>query len=409
VSFRTLASLLLPAAPDRTGVVLEADERWSFDGRGVEADVVVWGRAPLPSGMPLAVVTRAALARERALRRLRRRPPHPWRLATMQRLPPSTTLRSGHRERARAAVLGGALVELTTANPALRVLDQAAEAAGGIVPVGAFTAGSGGSILTRLRMRDGSEAMLRVGERDGASDPSRGGEALQWLASAGIPAVPRAIGSGGGGRARWTLESRLTGERAGHPDDAMLDELERFCARLPADCGPPTAPTEDIGRIAAAFPHYASLLATVASFLRPVLRALPAVARHGDLWSGNILIERGMLAGIVDWDNWHPSAVPGTDLLHALAMDEALRSGRELGSVWLGAPWRSPAYQRLTAAYWPALDIWPNAATLQAVGIAWWAGYVAHSIARDPTLVADARWSRLNVDDVLASLDRTVL
>jgi len=408
VNFRALASLLLPAVPERTGVVLEADEHWSFDGRGIDADVVVWGRPPSPSGMPLATVSRAALARERALHRLRRRPPHPWRLAWVHRLPPAT-LRGGQRERARAAMLGGALVQLTTANPVLRVLDLAADAAGGIVPIRTFRAGSGGSLVTRLPMRDGSEAMLRVGAAHEPSDPSRGGAALAWLATAGVPAVPRALGSGRSGPATWTLESRLPGDRAGRASDAMLDEVARFCARLPASSGPPTAATEDIGRIVLAYPRHASLLARVSSFLRPVLRSLPAVSRHGDLWSGNILIERGTLAGIVDWDNWHPLAVPGTDLLHALAMDEAIRSGRELGSVWLGAPWRSPAYQRLTAAYWPALDIWPDAATLQAVGMAWWAGYVAHSIALDPTLVADARWTRLNVDDVLAVMERTVL
>jgi hypothetical protein len=291
----------------------------------------------------------------------------------------------------------------------MRVLDQAAEAAGGIAPVGAFSAGSGGSILTRLRLRDGSAPMLRVGERDGASDPSRGGAALRWLASARIPAVPLNLGSGETGPARWSLESHLSGERAGRLGETLLRDIANFCATLPADAGPPTAAIEDMARIAAAFPQQATRLATVGSFLRPVLRGLPAVARHGDLWSGNILVERGALAGIVDWDGWHPSAVPGTDLLHALAMDEALRRGQELGSVWIDRPWRWPTYQRLTAGYWPALDIWPDAATLQGVGIAWWAGYVAHSIARDPTLVVDARWTRLNVDDVLSSLERTVL
>jgi hypothetical protein len=400
--------LLLPAAPELTGVVLEADEHWSFDGRAADADVVVWGRAPYLSGMRLATAARAALLRERAIRRLRLRPPHPWHLTSVDRLPPPA-LQQRHRERARAAILGGALLQLTRTHPEMRVLDQAAEAAGGIVPVGGFTAGSGGSILTRLRMRDGSEAMLRVGERDGAADPSRGGEALQWLASAEVPAVPRALGSGRSGGAHWTLESRVPGDRAGRPSGAVLHEVARFCARLPASSGPPSATAEDIGRIAAAFPRHASRLATVSSFLRPVLRALPAVARHGDLWSGNFMIKRGMLAGIVDWDAWHPSAVPGTDLLHALAMDAALRSGRELGSVWRGAPWRSPAYQRLTAGYWPAFDIWPDAATLQAVGISWWAGYVAHTLTRDPTLVSDARWCAANVDGVLASLERTVL
>ena len=408
MNFRALASLLLPAAPELTGVVLEADEHWSFDARAVEADVVVWGRAPWPSGLPLATLARAALSRERAMQRLRYHPPRPWHLASVHRLPPPA-LQRRHGERARAAILGGALLQLTRTNPGMRVLDQAAEAAGGIVPVGVFTAGSGGCILSRLHMRDGSDAMLRVGARDGTADPCRGDEALQWLASAGIPAVPRPLGSGRSGTSRWTLESCLPGERAGRTSEAMLHEVARFCARLPANSGPPIAATEDIGRIVTAFPRHARLLATVSSFLRPVLRALPGVARHGDLWSGNILIERGTVAGIVDWDNWHPSAVPGTDLLHALAMDEALRSGRELGSVWLGAPWRSPAYQRLTAAYWPALDIWPNAATLQAIGIAWWAGYVAHSLTRDPALVTDARWRARNIDDVLASLERTVL
>src|SRR5207245_1134514 len=198
------------------------------------------------------------------------------------------------------------LVQWMRTDPGMRVLDQAAEAAGGIVPVGAFRAGSGGSILTRLRMRDGSEAMLRVGATDGAADPSRGGEALRWLASAGVPAVPRALGCGRSGGAHWTLESRLPGERAGRPNDAMLQDVARFCARLPAGSGPPAAATEDIGRIAAAFPRHASLLATASSFLRPVLRALPPVARHGDLWSGNILIDRGTFTWIVDWDHSRP-------------------------------------------------------------------------------------------------------
>jgi hypothetical protein len=356
--------------------------------------------------MPLATLARSALAREREMRRLRRHPPHPWHFLWLHRLPPPALTR--RHERARVAMLGGALLQLTTGKPVVRVLDLAADAAGGIGPVRAFNAGSGGSILTRLRLRDGSEAMLRVGA-DGPSDPSRGGDALQWLATAGIAGVPRAIGAGRSGGARWTLESRLAGARAGRLSDAMVRDVAGFCARLPVSAGPSTATATDIARIVAAFPHHASVLTTVFSFLRPVIRSLPAVARHGDLWSGNMLVERGTLAGIVDWDNWHPSAVPGTDVLHALAMEAALASGRELGSVWLGAPWRSPAFTRLTAPYWPALDIWPDAATLQAIGIAWWAGFVAHSIARDPTLVADGRWSRLNVDDVLASLRRTVL
>ena len=47
--------------------------------------------------------------------------------------------------------------------------------------------------------------------------------------------------------------------------------------------------------------------------------------------------------------------------------------------------------------------------TLQAVGIAWWAGYVAHSIDCDPALVSDPRWSALNVERVLAAMEPMLL
>src|SRR5207244_2191582 len=107
------------------------------------------GRAPWPSGLPLATLARAALSRERAMQRLRYHPPRPWHLVSVHRLPPPA-LQRRHGERARAAILGGALLQLTRTNPGMRVLDQAAEAAGGIVPVGVFTAGSGGCILSRL-------------------------------------------------------------------------------------------------------------------------------------------------------------------------------------------------------------------------------------------------------------------
>jgi aminoglycoside phosphotransferase (APT) family kinase protein len=191
--------------------------------------------------------------------------------------------------------------------------------------------------------------------------------------------------------------------------EAMLADLAAFCARLPATSAPPSAFIDDLADIAQAFPARSPLLKAITAFIRPVLRALPSVARHGDLWSGNILIDRGRLAGIVDWDAWHPRGVPGTDLLHCLAIDTAHASGRELGSVWVDAPWRSSHFQRIATPYWAALDIWPNAATLQAVGIAWWAGYVAHSLACDPQLVGDARWTGANIDAVLSALERVIL
>ena len=95
--------------------------------------------------------------------------------------------------------------------------------------------------------------------------------------------------------------------------------------------------------------------------------------------------------------------------MHLLGMDQAIRTGGELVTVWLDAPWRSHRFQSITSDYWPALDVWPDAATLQGIAIAWWAGYVAHSIECDRTRTKDARWSKLNVDDVLSALERVIL
>jgi hypothetical protein len=408
VSFRTLASLLLPLENERRGAILETDDRWSFYPGELDAEVVLWGRPPMPSGMSLATLSKAALAREWTLQQLRRHAGR-WRTLSVHRLPPPALGLNQRRERLRSTMLAGALVELAAGEPAMRVVDGAAVAAGAEGPVDAFSAGSGGSIISRLSLRNRSSAVLRVGKTDTASDPSPGGEALTWLAESGIPAVPRPLASGQLGDVGWTLESQMEGTRAGLLSDGLLFDVARFCARLPATSAPPTAFVDDLEDIARAFPAHASQLRTVTALIRPVLRCLPAVTRHGDLWSGNILIDRAGLTGVIDWDAWHPRGVPGTDLLHLLGMNEAIRSGRELGSVWRDSPWRSAQFQSISAEYWAALDVWPNAATLQSVAIAWWAGYVAHTIDCDPTRTQDSRWTKLNVHDVLRALERVIL
>src|SRR2546428_1188403 len=136
--FRALASLLLPADPKRSGVVFEADDRWTFDPRSIDADVVVWGRPPSLSGMSPLTLATSALARERTIAQLRRRPPRPWHLSAIHRWTPSALAQARLRERARAAMLAGALVQLTNGDPAMPVIDAAASSAGGRIPVTDF-------------------------------------------------------------------------------------------------------------------------------------------------------------------------------------------------------------------------------------------------------------------------------
>jgi hypothetical protein len=127
--------------------------------------------------------------------------------------------------------------------------------------------------------------------------------------------------------------------------------------------------------------------------------------RHGDLWAGNLLVERGVLRGVVDWDAWHPAAVPGTDLLHLLAMQEAVRRGRSLGELWRERPWEWAAFRQLTGGYWRALGLAPNRDVREAVAWAWWANQVACSLARLPELAMDEQWLRRNVEVVLTAFE----
>src|SRR5439155_22587256 len=117
----------------------------------------------------------------------------------------------------------------------------------------------------------------------------------------------------------------------------------------------------------------------------------------GDLWRANLLQRSGHLCGVVDWDSWHPSGMPGADLLHLMGMEEAGRTRSALGKVWLRRPWRSDSFHRLTAGYWSHLAIAPSPGLYEAAGLAWWAAHVATALRRFPGLAGDAMWLGRNV------------
>ena len=98
MSFQALASLLMPSEPERRGLAVEADESWRFEPPA-PADLVIWGRAPWPSGTSLGTLARAALARERALTRLRTNPPVPLRVVAIHRWPPADLVQNARETR----------------------------------------------------------------------------------------------------------------------------------------------------------------------------------------------------------------------------------------------------------------------------------------------------------------------
>lgn len=75
---------------------------------------------------------------------------------------------------------------------------------------------------------------------------------------------------------------------------------------------------------------------------------LPRVIAHGDLWPGNVLVDRAGHVGVVDWETADPDADPYDDLLFflltfvraTLSSDAALADAVHAGLLG-GSPWRT--------------------------------------------------------------------
>lgn len=401
MTFEAVAELLLPADPGRRGAVVRAGRDWRFDPPpdALEADALVWGRGVSESGTRRSELLRRWIARRRAVARLRSSPPppfealvHPW---------PPDTLRGGPtlRNRLRASVLAGALVELARPPRSNRVLDACTRAAGATATA-ALRPGAGGQVLTRVRLPHGV-GILRAARADTAGDPWHAAEALERMAAAGSTIVPRLLGRDETLAARWTTESELPGRRPAELTEALLEEAIRFCASLPTSGTAPTAPEDDLEAIARHLPDRAAVLDVLRAEISSQLSNLPGVLRHGDLWAGNLLTSGGRLAGVIDWGSWHPAGAPGTDVLHLLANEEGLRTRRGLGAMWASRPWRSVEFEQAVAPYWASLEVRPTGDELEAVGLAWWAARVAATLQVEPELSTDEGWLGANVDPVL--------
>jgi Phosphotransferase enzyme family len=401
-----VAYAFMPAEPGRRGVVVEASGDWRFDPSRVEsgADVVVWGRPPEGS-LPLAWAARGAARREVALRTLSRRLPARLHVIAVHRLPPRRLALGRVRGGVRSALRGGALVELRSAHPVTRVLDAVAEAAGVSHSGGAVHAGAGGALLVQGRLGDGSAAVLRVARTGSAGDPATLADTLKFLGRQRVPLAPRLRAHGQTAGASWLVEEALPGRRPSRATASLTGEVADVCSSLPRGDGPPTATAADLSAIALALPERAEAVRRIASDLSDPVQELPSVLRHGDLWAGNLLVDRaGKLSGLVDWDAAHRTSVPGADLLQLVATEFRRKTRRALGPAFLARPWRLSEYADATARYWPAVGIRPDEDLLDVIGLAWWATEVHGTLARLPHRAGDERWVETNVDRVLTGL-----
>ncbi|MGH8907541.1 MAG: hypothetical protein ACRD0K_13695 [Egibacteraceae bacterium] len=397
------AALLLPPA---RGVALRADDRWRFDPRALDtvSGGIVWGRAPLPAGAGKGSALDAALRREIALRRVRREAAKRRLAASVHRI--SATGAGGPKDWVRRAARGGALVELASPDAQPRLLDAIARAAGAALPAGTLRLGSGGAALARVRLTDGTDALLRMAPAGSPGDPSMTAARLDALAAAHVDLVPRLRGAGAIAGIAWTVESLLPGRRPRRVSAACARDAAAFCALLPKGTGSPTAPREDLTALATVLDGRAPALRRLINELEGRLGAVPAVMRHGDLWAGNLLVSGGRLRGVVDWDSGHPNAVPGTDILQLIATERRRRGGLALGEVWLQRPWRWTEFATATESYWPAVGLRLTDELAELLALAWWATETAGTLRRLPHRAADGQWLAANVDPVLSTMSR---
>lgn len=393
----------MPADPGRQGGAFEASADWRLElpKSARELDVAVWGRLPDAAASPLRAV-RSAVLRERALRRLRAHPPDGLQLGTVHRLP-AGQLSAGVRGDIRATIRAGALVELWSGPPVERVLDAVLTAAGARLSGAALGFGSGGTLVARV-VRDSGAGLLRLAQAGAAGDPERLAATLEQLAALGVPLAPRPLGHGSSAGASWTLETVLPGRRPAGSSPELARQVARALAAFPRTAGPPTALDDDLRGIAAGLPRHGDRLVRLADRVAGETARLPSILRHGDLWTGNVLVDHGRLTGFVDWDAAHPSGIAGSDLLQLVAVDLRGRDRRPLGPAFLARPWDSTEFRVAAADYWPASGIEPTPRSIELAGLAWWAAEVHGTLRRLPQRAADERWLADNVGPVLASL-----
>ena len=401
--FESLAYLFAPADPGIRHRVVFTDT-WAVDMKGfAEAEVVLWGRTPYMPGREIDEPGRFALRRERALGHFRVRPPDGFRVHRLHRLEPPRWEAGAVRNAARKVLLSGALAELGRNEANERVIDSVAREAGAISPSRTSLRPSlDGYALGRLDVDGGRQVELRVSRTGHPSDPVRGLDALDSLAEVGTPLVPRPVGRGETSGASWTTESVLTGRRPRRLTRRVSREVVDMCTQLPSGAAA-TSLNERLEAVGAMLPRWRKATELVLSRSAALVGDVCGIMQHGDLWAGNLLEESGSLSGVIDWDCYHPSGLPGADLLQLVIAERETRGGEVFPTIWRSRPWLSDEYRSLTFDYWRALGIRPDERLLEVVALDCWANRVARVLVRQPH-IADRAWVEANVESVLGPL-----
>lgn len=389
-AFQAMARVLAPES-GRSLAVVELGPRWQSQGFAPAiGEWTIWGNLPA-RGLSVSAAVAFALARERAIRRLRRSDSGSA-LRVLHRLPPATHA-GGLGGPIRKLLLQGAAAELTTSSTLIPIYEQVIAASGSTAARPRLDVNRDGSVRIKAE-HDGTPVLVRLGTIGGIADPRRAAEGLRTV-GAYTDRAPALIGSGLLGEVGWSIEALLQGRppRRLTPDQwrEVAGILQQLAVRSEHAGG---AFRDQAASLAAMLPGYASVLDRALAQAIEEVGRLPAVIQHGDLFHENVLADHRRVTGIVDWGTWMPSGTPGVDLLELYATERRRRKPAEFARVLTEGSWFAADFQHLAASYWAAIDVEPTRTTLRAVAAAWWTSGVTGWLARPGhgRLADDAGW-----------------
>ncbi len=345
----------------------------------------------------------------------------------------STRLATGDRSRSRYGLgRGGWIKRMRTpvgyvltgsrgAQPASliqAVLAEAAAATGISLHRRSTTVFESGKVVMELRGGDGREYFMRLAAGPALGPLSAAIVAVHAVAAA-HPAravlarvvVPRAHGSVG--PLRYSLEPNATGS---HPwrmtNDLWAQSLDFLVELFPLDLSGSEVPEErSFAQQAARMHGYIdsgerAAMESVASTLERRLAGVPRGLGHGDFWGQNLLVERGKLVTVLDWEWAARSALPVIDLFDMIALSRRrvrdFTPGERLTEVLL--PLARAGGDDRVREYCRRLGVPADADTLEALAVAYWLNRVARQLAPLSVFPQREGWADRNLRGPIRAL-----
>lgn len=225
--------------------------------------------------------------------------------------------------------------------------------------------------------------------------------------------VPWLLERGQLGLAEWSREPRLEGE-PGSPGlgEKVVSECVDFLADLFAllPDGNRPSPASDAETIAAARPNLGGTLRALGRRLEARLVRQPRGFGHGDFHHRNLLVSRGRLTGVIDWDVAGPGRLPLLDFLHLRATAEQARRRGHLGPVIVEhmIPWARGGGDEAAGALAGRVGIEVEPGLLAVLVAAYWYDFLARDLRKWANRAEREPWLKENIDRVIPALAESI-